>query len=138
MRLKTSVILLSTALMATACSRPPSQIKAVQAVGQPYSYATCEELVLERRAYMDRLEVSKKKQSQRAAGDVVLGVGFGLIGLAVGKAVAGQDEETNIGNYRGAIIDIDAESQRKECTDPIFFTAEPKREPAKKPAKEAT
>ncbi|MCP4102776.1 MAG: hypothetical protein GY750_15360 [Lentisphaerae bacterium] len=129
MRFLFALILMS--LVITSCSRPPSQIKPTHAVGQPYSYASCEELVIERQAYMDRLEESKKIQSQRAAGDVVLGLGFGLIGLAVGKTAAGQDEEVNIGNYRGALIEIDTESKRKECVDPIFFTAEPLPPPKK-------
>lgn len=119
------IVVVVALCVVAGCSRPPSQIKPIAAVGQPFATYTCEQLVAERASYAERLEVSKETQRGRAAGDVVLGIAGGALLLAAGKAAAGQDEEQNIGTYRGAIIEIDAESRRKACSDPSFFRPEP-------------
>ncbi len=123
--MKRMIVIAAAFAVLAGCSKAPSAIKATTAVGQPFATYDCPALVAERVAYVDRLEQSKKIQGQRAAGDVILAVGFGAIGLVAGKAVAGQDEEVNIGSYRGAIIEIDNESRRKACVEPGFFVPEP-------------
>ena len=112
-------------LLVSACSKPPDTIKPIAAVGQPFAGYECEALVTERAAYNERLVASIGTQRERVGGDVILAVGFGVIGLAAGKAIAGSDEEYNIGTYRGAIAEIDNEARRKGCTDPSFFQPEP-------------
>lgn len=126
MRIPATLALMAFTSALNACSRPPDQIKPLAAVGQPFAPYDCDQLVAERHAYMARLDEEIEKQRGRVLGDAVLLGGFGLIGLAAGKAAAGSDSEAQIASYRGAIDEIDQESRRKECANPVFFAPEPK------------